>query len=292
MSVKQYGVYMDLVTKEIKSRELSKEKAFKSSSLKISIPKFSGYDSSLDYYTFKDKFIQLYSNDVPLRAMPELLKNNYLVGPALEAVKRLDTIDEIWDSLKKEFGDPRIMLQKKLGELDSMGSLGRMREAEKVKDGLNKVVNTIKDLMRLAEDHGIEEKLYNGDGIYAIYKIIGEAKVTKFIERICETKPDGRDLWSELLKFLEKDIKVQLEKSLIYRTFPDPKSKSEKDKEGKKLDSKSNLVDNQTSGDSVNSKVSQQLLMAPTAPMIGGLTNNPLAQICQYSAIESIAIAQ
>ena len=269
-AVKQYDMYMDLVKKEIRSRELSKEKAFKSSTLKISIPKFSGYDSPLDYYTFKDKFIQLYSNDVPLRAMPELLKNNYLVGPALDAVKRLDTIDEIWANLKKEFGDPRIMLQKKLGELESMGTLGRVREAEKVKDGLNKVVNVIRDLMRLAEDHGIEQKLYNGDGVYAIYKIIGEAKVTKFIERTCEAKPDGRDLWSELLKFLEKDIKVQLEKSLIYRVFPDPKSKS--DKESKKPDGKSNLVDNQTNGDTANLLGPQQQLV-PTTPTVPGLTN-------------------
>ena len=92
-----------------------------------------------------------------------------------------------------------------------------------MEDGLNKVVNVIQDLMRLAEDHGIEEKLYYGEGIYAIYKILGEAKVTKFIERTCETGKDGKDLWDKLLKFLEKDIKVQLEKSMIYRTVPEQK---------------------------------------------------------------------
>ena len=43
--------------------------------------------------------------------MPELLKNNYLVGPALEAVKRLDAIDEIWDNLKKEFRLTRVLLR-------------------------------------------------------------------------------------------------------------------------------------------------------------------------------------
>ena len=91
--------------------------------------------------------------------------------------------------------------------------------------------------------------MYYGEGIYAIYKILGEAKVTKFIERTCEDKKDGKALWDELLKFLEKDIKVQLEKSMIYRVFPERKSNSEKDKEVKKYDTKSNLADNQAKGD-------------------------------------------
>ena len=218
--LQDHATYLEQLKDEIRVRECSKEKRFQSSSLNISLQKFKGYDSTLDFYTFKDKFMLLHSQDVPIKSLPEFLKNHYLEGVALESVKRLQTIDEIWDALKKQFGDPRVMLTKKISELDSVGSLGKIREAEKVKDGLNKVVNIMQDLMRLAKDHAIEEKLYYGDTIYSIYRTLGDAKVTRFIEKNCDEKLDGADLWTELLKFLEREIKVQLEKSMIYRTLP------------------------------------------------------------------------
>ncbi len=59
-----------------------------------------------------------HSQDVPVKSLPEFLKNQYLEGPALESVKRLQTINEIWNALKKEFGDPRVMLSRKISELD------------------------------------------------------------------------------------------------------------------------------------------------------------------------------
>ena len=160
------------LSKEIKERELDKEKNFKASSLKINLPKFKGYDSLLDIYTFKDKFEKLNSATIPKRLMPEFLKNNYLEGSALESVKRLESIDEIWESLEKEFGDPRVMLMKKFAELESMGTLGRVYQAEKVKDSLNKLVNVMQDLMKLAEKHDIEDKLYKDCKKLATLKVL------------------------------------------------------------------------------------------------------------------------
>ena len=220
--------YVQRLKDEIRVRECNKEKRFQSSSLNINLLKFKGYDSPLDYYTFKNKFMLRHSQDVPVKSLPEFLKNQYLEGPALESVKRLQNIDEIWDALKKEFGDPRVMLSRKISELDCVGALGKTRDSEKIKDGLNKVVNIMQDLMRLAEDHRIEEKLYYGETINSIYRTIGDVRTTKFIEKNCEESLDGSELWKELLKFLEKDIKVQLEKSMIYRTFPEKTPKDER----------------------------------------------------------------
>ena len=118
-----FSAYQERLQTEVNSREISKEKKFQTSSLNIILPKFKGYDSSLDYYTFRSKFEKLHLQDVPERALPELLKNNYLEGPALEAVKRLQTTGEIWANLKKSFGDPRVLLQRKLAELESIGCL-------------------------------------------------------------------------------------------------------------------------------------------------------------------------
>ena len=113
--LKDHVIYEKHLKEEIRLRELNKQKRFKTSSLKINVPKFQGYESTLDFYTFKNKFLQLHSQDVPVRALPELLKNNYLEGPALESVKRLQTIEDIWENLQKAFGDTRVMLLKKLG---------------------------------------------------------------------------------------------------------------------------------------------------------------------------------
>ena len=268
--IRVFKTFMTNVKSEIRSREINKEKKFQASSLKINVPKFKGYDSPLDIYTFKDKFDQLYSQYVPVRALPELLKNNYLEGPALETVKRLDTIEEIWLSLKKAFGDPRVMLLKKVGELESIGSLGKVRDAEKVKDGLNKIMNIMQDLMRLANNHDIEEKLYHGDGIYSIYRILGDAKVTKFIERTCDNTLDGKDLWEELLRFLERDIKVQLEKSMIYRTFPERKSSQET----KRSDGKTHVADNVGKGN-VEESIDESNSFNTQSTNTSSKTNNP-----------------
>ncbi len=213
--------YQDKLHEEIKSRELDKEKNFKSSNLQIKLPKFKGYDSVLDIYTFKDKYDKLHSSSTPKRMMAEHIKNVYLEGSASDFVKRIDDIDEIWTRLKKAFGDPRVMLTKKLSELESIGSLGKVHSAEKSKDALNKLVNVIHDLMKIAEVHKIEDKLYNGDSVFTIYKVMGDIKVTKFIEteKTYDQVLMGKELWNKLVQFLEKDIKIQLEKSMIYRTF-------------------------------------------------------------------------
>ena len=213
------GIYMEALKDEIRVRECNKEKRFQSSNLNINLPKFKGYDSELDYYTFKDKFMLRYSQEIPAKSLPEFLRNNYLLGPALESVKRVQTINEIWETLKKEFGDPRVMLAKKTSELDTIGALGKIRDSEKVKDGLNKVVNVMQDLMNLAKDHDIEQWLYFGEHINTIYKTIGDARTTKFIEKNCDAGFEGAVLWKELVKFLEKEIKIQLEKSMIYRSL-------------------------------------------------------------------------
>ena len=45
-------------------------------------------------------------------------------------------------------------------ELHKFRLASKVRDAEKTKDALNEVVNTMEDLMRLSSDHGIEERMY------------------------------------------------------------------------------------------------------------------------------------
>ena len=48
--------------------------------------------------------------------MPDLLKNNLLEGSALSMVKSMTDIEDIWKRLKGAYGDPKLLLKKKLSQ--------------------------------------------------------------------------------------------------------------------------------------------------------------------------------
>ena len=106
------GDYMERLKNEISDREIDKHQLFKEKILNIKLAKFSGLNSSRDYYTFKDEFEKLYLRTTPKTMLPELLRNNYLEDPALSLVKNIQNIDEISKRLKKAYGDTKIMVSK------------------------------------------------------------------------------------------------------------------------------------------------------------------------------------
>ena len=104
--------------KEIKDRDLSKEKIKNPSILGIKLPRFKGYGSVMDFYTFKVEFEKLVAPWVQAKLLPEYLKNNYLEGQAFEIVKEIDDIDKICGRLKQSFGNV-VTLSTKLKEIES-----------------------------------------------------------------------------------------------------------------------------------------------------------------------------
>ena len=80
-------MYTQAINDEVNEREICKQAMFKESKLKINLPKFSGYDSKLDFYTFQSEFMKIYKRTTPKRMMPHILKNNLLEGGALYLVK-------------------------------------------------------------------------------------------------------------------------------------------------------------------------------------------------------------
>ena len=103
------------VHQEVENRDLSEEKIRNALGLKIKIPKFTGYESPMDIYTFRTQFEKLVTPYVQKPLLPDTLKFNYLGEPALTMVKELRDIDEIWERLTKSYGDARVLLQNKLG---------------------------------------------------------------------------------------------------------------------------------------------------------------------------------
>ena len=105
--------FFEGVKKEIKDRDLSEEKLKNALSLNLELPKFCGYESELDIFTFKREFGKLVEPYLTKRHYSDSLKRKYLSGQALVLVENIDEIDKIWKKLEDTFGDVQLLLQNK-----------------------------------------------------------------------------------------------------------------------------------------------------------------------------------
>ena len=97
----------------------------------------------------------------------DYLKRNYLSGSALTLVERETDYIKIWEKLLDSYGNARYLLQNKLSELDQVGGLWKIKNDEKLVLAIAKLVNSMKEISRLARDHDSEGELYEGGGTVA-----------------------------------------------------------------------------------------------------------------------------
>ena len=203
--------FSDKLDSEYKKRELGKLKSFNQSKLNIQLSKFKGYTSCLDIYSFKRDFDKLHEKSVPTCLMADVLKNNYLEGAALNTKTMYLRFGN--DS-KQLMATSNFYFQTNF-ELSNLDKLWKLKDSTIISESLSKVINVIKDLMNLAETHNIEPRLYHGDGVNQIYKPIGNKQTTQWLHIIEEEMPEGKELWIRLLKFLERELRIQQQKQLI-----------------------------------------------------------------------------
>ena len=166
--------YQENLSQEITNHDLSAEKVKNASVLKINVPKYNGYESELDFYTFRLEFEKLISPHILAKLMPEYLKNNYLEGQALEIVKEINVIEEIWEHLKTSFKNVTILLTNKLSDVAKCGPLWKIKNEDKLINQITKLINGMAELNNLAEKHKIEESLFHQSNIQKIYDLIGK----------------------------------------------------------------------------------------------------------------------
>ena len=226
--------YIADLNQEAAKRGIEKHKKFNDKNLNVKLSKFKGYGSSTDVYTFQRDFEKVHLRDTPTELLPDVLKNNFLENPALALVKHLDDIDKIWERLKGAYGDPRMMMNKRMTEICSLDGQLHSRDPEKVMDGLCKIISIMKDLEMLCKRHKIEQRLYNGDGMQKIYKILGEARITRWISKNSDKDINEEESWRSLLEFLEMEMKiVQKKQQLLGKNdlsqdrIPKPSSKGQ-----------------------------------------------------------------
>ena len=85
---------------------------------------------------------------------------SYFKNEAFESVNELDESEAIWSRLKTNFGDPNIMLRRKMTKIYETANFGTRRSANEVKDALVSLINCLTDVMRLVNEHKIQVKLY------------------------------------------------------------------------------------------------------------------------------------
>ena len=197
------------VRREVMDRDLSKEKIRNALGLKIRIPKFTGYESPMDIYTFQTQFLKLVYPYVQKPLLSDTLKYNYLGDPALTMVKELIDIDKIWDRLIKSYGDPRVLLQNKLGGLSKMGGLDKIRGKEKLIIGISELVNAMAELNRLAKMYNLESMLYHPMcGLGKVYELMGQKRVLRFGKRVHKRTLNDQEMWDEIVQFLEEELEL------------------------------------------------------------------------------------
>ena len=221
---KRYEVIISLsakyeqdLKKMILEREIEKESLFKERKLNIKLGKFKGYDSAQDIYSFKDDFEKLYSKTTPKRLMCDLLRNNHLDDPALSLVKSIESIDEAWSRLKQAYGEPKVMLNRKIMEIRKLDMMWKTKDSQKIADILAKIISLIKDMMKLCQKHNIEATLYHGNVLEQIYKLMGDSRVTRWLSISCDKDLDEKENWVKLVEFLEKELKIHQTKSLVMK---------------------------------------------------------------------------
>ena len=109
--------------------------------------------------------------------------------------------------------------------MGKINQIWKLKDSEKIVEALSKIINTKKDLAHLACQHNLA-RLYIGDGVDRIYQLLGDNRVTRWLSTTCDDTYNDQELWSKLVEFLEKELRVQQQKFLIKRKRDEKMSRS------------------------------------------------------------------
>ena len=80
----------------------------------------------MDLKTFQDNFEKVHISRAQKQILPHLLRNNFL-NEALLLVKIFEDVDEIWRRLRKALDYSRLLLSKKLVDVNNLGTFWKAK---------------------------------------------------------------------------------------------------------------------------------------------------------------------
>ena len=213
--------YKETLIQEVKERDLTEEKMKNVAALGLPLRKFGGYNSSVDYYTFKSEFEKLVVPRIQSKLLPDYIKIHYLEGQALQIVKEIDNMNDIWERLKLSFGSVNMLLANKLKTVESSDPLWKVKGDDKIIQAVSKLKNFMTELSVLAEKHGIEGALYHSSNLAKIYSLIGKTRQTSIMKKLLDHDVSEKKAWDEIVKHLEKDLKIREQILLVNQSQPE-----------------------------------------------------------------------
>ena len=225
---KSIEAYKIRVESEISKRGLTEEKIKNASTLGIKLPKFKGYHSTLDYYSFRSEFEKLVAPRIASHLLSDYLKHNYLEGQALQLVKEIDDLSKIWDRLKSAYGNVSTLLSNKLESLEKTTPLWKVKGDEKVVESIIKLKNVMMELSSLAEKHSVDHCLYHTSNLAKVYSVLGRERQLEFTKNLVgdnvesDSEKSDKEIWGELIKFLDKELKIKERLILLNVSAPKP----------------------------------------------------------------------
>ena len=193
----------------VTDRDISPDKLKNAANIPIDLQRFSGYDCKIDLFTFQSKFKKLVEPVIQKPYWADYLKHNYLEGQALLLVEGESDYAKIWEKLLASYGNTCLLLQNKLGELEKIGGLWKVKGDEKLALSLSRLLNTMKDLGNLAEEHNIEGQLYEGGGLEKVMMLMGNDRHKRFRIENLDTPQIKKLEWDKLSQFLQKELKLR-----------------------------------------------------------------------------------
>ena len=201
--------FRDKLNSLVRERDITAEKLKQASELVVHIPKFTGYDSEMDFFTFKSEFLKHVEPRVRKQHLADYLKRNYLGGDALKLVEKETDHEKMWTRLKESYGNSRFLLQNKLLSIDKIGGLAQCRNnLEKLSAVLTSLINVMQDLSTLAKNHELEGQLYEGGGLEKVLSLLGEARHRRFRSENLTVEFSKKQEWQKLCEFLKKELKL------------------------------------------------------------------------------------
>ena len=198
--------FIEQVEKAVSDRDISEKKLKNSTGLSITIPKFKGYQSEMNIFTFRSEFKKLVEPNFQKCLLADYLKKNLLAGSAQNLVAELDDIDLIWTKLTEVYGNTQLLLQNKIGSLSRLSNLDRLQDDEKISLSLSSILNTMEDLRKLAVEYDLEAELYYGGGLQRVLDLIGKQRERKFIKSTAREQLKNNQKWVRLVDFLKAEL--------------------------------------------------------------------------------------
>ena len=201
--------YKKTLAVEVQERDLTEGKIKDTAALGLTLGKFAGYNSQMDYYTFRSEFERLVVPRVQAKLLPDFLKTSHLEGQALQLVKEIDSLDAIWERLKLAFGNVGMLLANKLKSTDDSEPLYKVKGDEKVIKALSKLMNLMTELSELAWRHDVEAALYHSSNLAKIYSLLGSKRQSEIVKKLLDKDASEKESWDEIISYIDREIKLK-----------------------------------------------------------------------------------